>query len=135
MTLLAGLVPLVGGLQHLLDPASCMKSDERDQQVDVGIGLHGVGQAGEGLVGVPLGGNPGHDLDDVLVLVDDVKNAVAALDGVHVAEVADQQAGLVFAALLLGDRRPDSVTVQLHDLPVVGLDRDVLSCRSAPADG
>ena len=47
-----------------------------------------------------------HDLDDVLVLVDDVEEAVAALDRVHVAEIADQDAGLVLAALLLGARRP-----------------------------
>ena len=39
---------------------------------------------------------------DVLVLVDDVEEAVAALDGVHVAEVADQDAGLVLAADSLG---------------------------------
>ena len=79
-----------------------MKSDEVNEEVDVGIGLDRVGQAGEGLVGVPLGRDAGHHLDHVLVLVDHVEEAVAALDGVHVAQVADHDAGLVLAALLLG---------------------------------
>ena len=124
---LADLVPLPRGaerLAHLGQQEVRRGKEERD----VGVGLERVGQAGERDVGVPLGGDARHHLDDVGVLRHGLLEAVAALDGVRVAEVADQDRRLVLLARRLGDLAGVEHRVA-SDLLVVGLDGDRVGVR------
>ena len=100
-----------------------MKSDEAKRKLMSGLACSALVRPANALSAFHSVETRATTSIDVLVLVDDVEEAVAALDGVHVAEVADHDAGLVLAAEALGlvDQELHGV---LRDLAVVGLDRD-----------
>src|SRR4051794_20650878 len=113
---------LVPGLHNLYDLRE-HEVGRREEEIDVGVRLESVGQSGESHVGVPLRRDAGDDVDDVLVLVHHVEEAVAPADRIRVAKVADQDGGLVLAALLAGDL-DHVLDGGIGDAAVVGDDRD-----------
>ncbi len=111
-----------GALQGA-DDAGQQEIRAREKETDVGIGLERVDDAGLRFLLVPLGGDARDDVDRGLVAFHGGVEAVAAADGVDVAEVADEDHGLVFAAglLRLGDQVGDGF---LREGEVVGDDGD-----------